>query len=210
MNDVFPMGFRHFEQSLRVVDKLEKNGDGLNLTYEVRDGILCHTIGKEADTLEGRIVKLADRIAYINHDIDDAIRAGVLSESDIPKSITDVLGDSKSKRINTLVVSAIENSSDDLRLAPEIKQPFDELHKFMFKNVYTNVKCKGEEHKAEALIKNLYGYFVENPDSLPELYKKVVESEGRERAACDYVASMSDGYVLKIYNELFIPTAWMY
>ena len=210
LNDVFPTGFRHFEQSLRVVDKLEKNGDGLNLTYEVRDGILCHTIGKEADTLEGRIVKLADRIAYINHDIDDAIRAGVLSESDIPKSITDVLGDSKSKRINTLVVSAIENSSDDLRLAPEIKQPFDELHKFMFKNVYTNVKCKGEEHKAEALIKNLYGYFVENPDSLPELYKKVVESEGRERAACDYVASMSDGYVLKIYNELFIPTAWMY
>ncbi len=210
LNDVFPTGFRHFEQSLRVVDKLEKNGDGLNLTYEVRDGILCHTIGKEADTLEGRIVKLADRIAYINHDIDDAIRAGVLSESDIPKDITDVLGDSKSKRINTLVVSAIENSSDDLRLAPEIKQPFDELHKFMFKNVYTNVKCKGEEHKAEALIKNLYGYFVENPDSLPELYKKVVESEGRERAACDYVASMSDGYVLKIYNELFIPTAWMY
>lgn len=210
LNDVFLTGFRHFEQSLRVVDKLEKNGDGLNLTYEVRDGILCHTIGKEADTLEGRIVKLADRIAYINHDIDDAIRAGVLSESDIPKSITDVLGDSKSKRINTLVVSAIENSSDDLRLAPEIKQPFDELHKFMFKNVYTNVKCKGEEHKAEALIKNLYGYFVENPDSLPEFYKKVVESEGRERAACDYVASMSDGYVLKIYNELFIPTAWMY
>lgn len=210
LNEVFSGGFKHYEQSLRVVDMLEKNGKGLNLTYEVRDGILCHTTGKEADTLEGRIVKLADRIAYINHDIDDAIRAGVLCEEDIPKYITDVLGNNKSKRINTLVLSAIENSTDDIKLSAEIKEPFDELHSFMFKNVYTNVKCKGEEHKAQTLIKNLFEYFSENPQELPALYQKAVELEGSERAACDYVASMSDRYVIKIYNELFIPTSWMY
>ena len=209
LNDVFPGGFRHFEQSLRVVDKLEKNGEGLNLTYEVRDGILCHTVGKEADTLEGRVVKLADRIAFLNHDIDDAIRARVLSESDIPLEVADVLGHSKSKRINTLVLSAVENSADDIKLSPDIQAAFDKLNAFMYKSVYTNEKCKGEEKKAEALIKTLYEYFSTHPDDLPSLYQAVVKSEGAERAACDYVSSMSDGYVLNIYNELFIPSAWM-
>ena len=209
LSDVFPGGFRHYEQSLRVVDKLEKNGEGLNLTYEVRDGILCHTTGKEADTLEGRVVKLADRIAFLNHDIDDAVRAKVLSEEDIPTDITDVLGHSKSKRINTLVLSAVENSADDIMLAPDIKSAFESLHAFMYKSVYTNEKCKGEEKKAEALIKTLYGYYCEHPDAMPQLYRSVVENEGAERAACDYVSSMSDVYVLKIYNELFIPSSWM-
>ena len=209
LDEVFPDGFRHYEQSLRVVDKLEKNGEGLNLTLEVRDGILCHTVGKEADTLEGRVVKLADRIAFLNHDIDDAIRAKVLCEGDIPKSITDVLGNSKSKRINTLVLSAIENSGEDIKLPEEIKAPFDELHAFMYKMVYTNADVKGEEKKAEALIKTLYGYYSTHPNDLPSLYAAVVSSEGAERAACDYVSSMSDGYVLNIYNELFIPKAWM-
>ncbi len=209
LNDVFPGGFQHFEQSLRVVDKLEKNGKGLNLTYEVRDGILCHTSGKEADTLEGRVVKLADRIAFLNHDIDDAIRARVLSENDIPADITAILGHSKSKRINTLVLSAVENSVDDIILSPDIKSAFDKLNAFMYKSVYTNEKCKGEEKKAEALIKTLYGYFAKNPQDIPELYRAVVDTEGAERAACDYVSSMSDGYVLKVYNELFIPSSWM-
>ena len=209
LNDVFPGGFRHYEQSLRVADKLEKNGRGLNLTYEVRDGIVCHTTGKEADTLEGRVVKLADRIAFLNHDIDDAVRARVLLESDIPAEITDVLGHSKSKRINTLVLSAVENSADDIMLAPDIKTAFDALHAFMYKSVYTNEKCKGEEKKAEALIKTLYGYFVKNPEAMPALYRTVVKNEGAQRAACDYVSSMSDVYVLKIYNELFIPSSWM-
>ena len=209
LNEVFPDGFRHFEQSLRVVDKLEKYGEGLNLTYEVRDGILCHTVGKEADTLEGRVVKLADRIAYINHDIDDAIRAGVLSEADLPEHICRVLGDSKSKRINTLVFSAIENSGESIALADTIQQSFDELHSFMYKMVYTNKKCKGEEKKAEALIKPLYAYYTEHTDDMPKLYRRVSETEGAGRAACDYVSSMSDSYVLRVYNELFIPTAWM-
>ncbi len=208
LNEVYPQGFRHYEQSLRVVDLLEKDGKGLNLTYEVRDGILCHTTGKEADTLEGRVVKLSDRIAYINHDIDDACRAGVLHEEDIPKDITDILGHSKSKRINTLVLSAIENSADDICLSPEIREPFDALHRFMYQNVYTNPICKGEEKKAEALIKNLYEYYCSHTDEMPLLYREITEKEGAERAACDYVSSMSDGYVLSIYGKLFIPTSW--
>ena len=208
LNAVYPKGFRHYEQSLRVVDLLEKDGKGLNLTYEVRDGIVCHTTGKEADTLEGRIVKLSDRIAYINHDIDDAYRAGVLREEDIPNEITDILGHSKSKRINTLVLSAIENSGDDILLAPEIREPFDALHRFMYQNVYTNPVCKGEEKKAEALIKNLYEYYCSHTDDMPSLYRAITEKEGAERAACDYVSSMSDGYVLSIYSKLFIPTSW--
>lgn len=208
LNEVYPKGFRHYEQSLRVVDLLEKDGKGLNLTYEVRDGIVCHTTGKEADTLEGRVVKLSDRIAYINHDIDDACRAGVLREEDIPNEITDILGHTKSKRINTLVLSAIENSGDDILLAPEIREPFDALHKFMYQNVYTNPVCKGEEKKAEALIKNLYEYYCSHTDGMPPLYRAITEKEGAERASCDYVSSMSDGYVLSIYSKLFIPTSW--
>ncbi len=209
LNEVFPQGFKHYEQSLRVVDKLEKGGDGLNLTYEVRDGIVCHTVGKEADSLEGRIVKLADKIAYINHDIDDACRAGVLCENDIPKEILNALGVTKSKRINTLVISAIQNSADDICLAKEIQEPFEELQKFMYKNVYTNSVCKGEENKAEALIKTLYFYYRDNFEKLPEFYRKIAEKEGNERASCDYVSSMSDIYVLNVYNKLFIPSAWI-
>lgn len=209
LNEVFPQGFKHFEQSLRVVDKLEKNGKGLNLTYEVRDGIVCHTVGKEADTLEGRIVKLADKIAYINHDIDDAERAGVLCEEDIPKEILNALGDTKSKRINTLVISAVENSENDICLADEIKEPFSELQKFMFKNVYTNSVCKAEEGKAEALIKTLYFHYRDHTEELPEFYKKIAVQEGNERAACDYVSSMSDGYVLNVYAKIYIPSSWI-
>ncbi|MBE6827222.1 MAG: deoxyguanosinetriphosphate triphosphohydrolase [Ruminococcaceae bacterium] len=209
LDEVMTGGFRHYEQSLRVADKLEKNGRGLNLTYEVRDGIPCHTEGKEAETREGRVVKLADRIAFLNHDIDDAIRAGVLSESDIPKSISDVLGERKAKRINTLVLSAINSGAENIALEASVQEPFDELHAFMYKNVYTNAACKGEEKKAEALIKTLFEYYSVHPDKLPELYQTVVNSEGAERAACDYVSSMSDGYVLKVYNELFIPNSWV-
>lgn len=209
LNEICSFGFKHYEQSLRVVDKLEKHGAGLNLTYEVRDGIACHTTGKEADTLEGRIVRLSDRIAYINHDIDDAVIAGVMSEKDIPIEIRKVLGVNKSQRINTLVTSAIENSGSDICLAKEIQEPFDELHCFMFTQVYLNPVCKGEEKKAEALIKRLFEYFVENPLDMPIDYETIYMSEGAERAACDYVAGMSDGFVLNVYNDFFIPKAWI-
>ena len=188
LNSVFPGGFRHYDQSLRVVEKLEKNGKGLNLTYEVRDGIACHTRGKEADTLEGRIVKLADKIAYINHDIDDAVRAGVMCEEDIPLEIRKALGFKKSARINTMVLNVVENSVDDIVFSPDIQEPFLELHSFMFDKVYTNPVCKGEETKAIEIIIRLYDYFLKNPDRIPQAYHYIIDDEGVERAVCDYVA----------------------
>ena len=170
---------------------------------------VCHTTGKEADTLEGRIVKLSDKIAYINHDIDDAIVAGVLSEDSIPNDIREALGKSKSDRINTLVMSVINNSGDDIVLGENETEPFSELCDFMFRNVYTNPVCKGEEKKAEALIKTLFDYFAHHPLSMPTEYESIYLSEGAERAACDYVAGMSDSYVLHVYNNLFIPKSWI-
>ncbi len=209
LNSVFPGGFRHYEQSLRVVDRLEKNGNGLNLTYEVRDGIVCHTRGKEADTLEGRIVKLADKIAYINHDIDDAVRAGVMCEEDIPLEIRKELGFKKSARINTMVIDVVENSIDDIVFSPRIQQPFDELHVFMFDKVYTNPVCKGEETKAIDLILRLYDYFSNNPERIPKAYHYIIEDEGVARAVCDYIAGMSDRYLLAVYKNIFIPDSWV-
>ncbi len=204
----YEKGFTHFEQSLRVVDKLEHNGEGLNLTYEVRDGILCHTRGKEADTLEGRIVKLSDKIAYINHDIDDACRGGVLSEDDIPLDIRLVLGFSKTQRINTLIKSTIENTKDEVKMADDVFDAYHRLHSFMFKYVYTNPVCKSEEGKAESMIKELFRYFSHNPGSLPDFYYDIANREGAERAACDYISGMSDSYSLKVFNNLFVPKTW--
>ncbi len=209
LNSVMPGGFRHYDQSLRVVEKLEKDGRGLNLTCEVRDGIVCHTRGKEADTLEGRIVKLADKIAYINHDIDDAVRAGVMSEADIPYEIRNVLGFTKSARINTMVLDVVENSVDDIVFSDRIQKPFDMLHEFMFEMVYTNPVCKGEETKAMDIIVRLYDYFLSNPDKIPNAYRYIIESEGVHRAACDYIAGMSDRYLLAIYKNIFIPSSWV-
>lgn len=209
LDEVYDGGFRHYEHSLRVVDKLEKGGRGLNLTFEVRDGIVRHTTGEQAVTLEGRIVRLADKIAYLNHDIDDAVRAGVMAESDIPLDVRTTLGESKSKRIDTLVRSVIDNSTDTIAMALDVEQALSELNRFMFKNVYTNPVCKGEEKKAEALIKSLYTYFSENPNLMPSSCWQTVIEEGAARAACDYVASMSDSYVLSVYQRLFIPTAWL-
>ena len=208
LNSVFPGGFHHYEQSLRVVEKLEKGGAGLNLTYEVRDGIVCHTRGKEADTLEGRIVKLADKTAYINHDIDDAIRGGIMTEEDIPLTIRLALGTNKSERINTLVTNCVENSKDDITFSEDIQIPFDELHKLMFSLVYTNPKCKSEETKAIDIIIRLYEYFVKNAGKIPEAFNYIIENEGVERAVCDYIAGMSDRYLLSVYQNTFIPSAW--
>ncbi len=210
LNQVYEKGFTHFEQSLRVVDKLEHSGEGLNLTYEVRDGILCHTRGKEADTLEGRIVKLSDKIAYINHDIDDACRGGVMCEDDIPLDIRLVLGFSKTQRINTLIKSTIENTKDEVKMSDDVFDAYDRLHSFMFKYVYTNPKCKSEEGKAENMIKELFRYYSRNPNSMPEFYYEIAKKEGPERAACDYISGMSDSYSLKVFNELFVPKTWVY
>ena len=208
LNDVFKPGFTHFEQSLRVVDRLERGGEGLNLTYEVRDGILCHTRGKEADTLEGRVVKIADKIAYINHDIDDAIRGGVILEVDLPFSTHLVLGFTKAQRINTLVMSVIENTESEIKMSDSVFEAFSELHDFMFQSVYTNPVCKGEEKRAVSMIKQLYFYFAEHPETMPEFYFDLAKKEGAERAACDYISGMSDNYSVKTFTDLFVPKSW--
>lgn len=209
LNSVCDGGFRHYEQSLRVADVIEKEGRGLNLTQEVRDGIVRHTSGTEAFTLEGRIVRLADRIAYINHDIDDAVHARVLKETDIPQDIRETLGQNKSQRINKLVLSAVNNSKNDIILGEDCADAFATLHSFMFERVYTNPVCKGEETRAIEMIKWLYEYFLMNPDEMPSEYKTIREKEGVERAACDYIAGMTDRYAVHTFEELFVPRSWV-
>jgi dGTPase len=208
LQQVVPWGFHHFAQSLRVVDKLEQDGRGLNLTFEVRNGIERHTGGEDAATLEGQIVRLADRIAYINHDIDDARHGQILAESDLPAEIRRVLGESKSARINTLVRSAVEASGERIRLTPEAGAAFDQLHSFMFERVYTNPVCKSEEGKAIDLVIWLYQYYASRPVQLPAQYGRIAAEEGAERAACDYIAGMTDRYAVRVFEELFVPHAW--
>lgn len=210
LNNIVSGGFRHYEQSLRVVDILEKDGRGLNLTYETRNGILCHTTGKQADTAEGRIVRIADRIAYINHDIDDAIRAGVISKRALSKEVTETLGETTSERINTLVLSLIENSDgENLKMKEDIQQVFDSLHKFMFATVYCNDYAKHEERKVPDFISFLYEYFVKHPELMPDDNKRTAETEGVERAVCDYLAGMTDRYAIEQFKKLFVPHSWI-
>ncbi len=201
-------GFRHYEQSLRVVELLEKNGRGLNLTWEVRDGILNHTTGEQAATLEGRIVRLADKVAYINHDIDDAIRADVFAETDIPASVTEVLGATRNERFNTMIGSIIDNSQDDITMSAEVWEAFDRLHSFMFERLYYNPIAKNEEKKVDAFISRLLAHFIASPDTLPPEFRAVCEKEGAPRAACDYIAGMTDTFAVQMYNDLFIPQGW--
>ena len=208
LNALLPKGFRHYEQSVRVVDRLEKDGRGLNLTWEVKNGILCHTTGLEADTAEGRIVRWADKIAYINHDIDDAIRAGVLQEGDIPKNITQTLGDSKTKRITALISSVVANSREgDIAMDERTLRAFEELNDFMYQAVYLNEYAKKEERKVPHIIQSLYLHF-KDPKYLPDYMQQIAEEEGPEVAACDYVAGMTDHFAVACYKELFIPKAW--
>lgn len=208
LNSLMPNGFRHYEQSLRVVDRLEKEGRGLNLTYEVRNGIVCHTSGAEADTAEGRIIRWADKIAYMNHDIDDAIRAGVLREEDIPKSITDVIGNTKTKRITAMIRSLVDNSRDgDIKMDEDTLSAYKALSEFMFQAVYLNEYAKKEEKKVPRIMESLFSHF-KNPDYLPDYMKLIAECEGTEVAACDYVAGMTDHYAVACYEDLFIPKAW--
>lgn len=202
-------GFKHYEQSVRVVERLEKNGQGLNLTDEVKNGILCHTKGDDAYTLEGQIIRIADKIAYINHDIDDAIRAGVLNEEDIPLDLRMSLGMGKSERINNMVLNVIENSKDKILMSDDYWELFNELHKFMFVAVYKNPICKSEEVKAVAMLEKLYDYYSKNPDKMPAEYVSIADEEGIERAVCDYIAGMSDNYSVKIFNQLFVPMFWI-
>ncbi len=199
--------FTHSKQSLRVADKLEK----LNLTYEVRDGILMHSGKDIACTLEGRVIKFADRIAYINHDIDDALRAGILSQEMLPKNATDVLGKTHGERINSMVNSIVRASEnkDDIIMEPEFLASTEELRSFLFDKVYFNSEAKSEEYKAEAVVETLYTYFVKNPEKLPAEFTQTVNEEGKERAACDYISGMTDRYAIRTYSEIYVPKLWM-
>ncbi len=211
LNELLDGGFRHYEHSVRVVEKLEHDGKGLNLTAEVRDGILCHTKGATAMTLEGRIVRFADQIAYINHDLDDAMRAGVMSESDIPADVRTLLGETRSQRLDCLIGNVIKASDGtDIRMAPAVYEAFSALHKTMFDKLYYNPVVKGEETKAVALLQTLFEYFVKNPGEMPPEFAAIATAEGAPRAAADYVASMTDNYVLGVYDSLFVPRSWTF
>jgi dGTPase len=203
-------GFRHAEQSLRVVEKIEKDGKGLNLTYEVRDGIRNHTSGGMPETLEGIIVRVADRAAYINHDVDDAIRAGIMSDSDIPEEITCALGQGYSARIDTIIKDIISSSqgADSIRMSPGISFVFDSFHSFMFKSVYTNMRAKSEEKKVYGVLSALFEFYEKNPDRLPDDFKRISETEGLRRAVTDYVSGMTDKYAMYQFSEIYIPEAW--
>ena len=211
LTEVMGTPFRHNEQSLRVVDILEKDGAGLNLTYEVRMGILGHSRSSRLpETLEGQIVRISDQIAYINHDIDDAMRAGILTDGDIPREIADVLGESHRDRINTLVTNMIFHtlSSGELGMDPEISQAMEALRAFMFEHVYKNPVAKGEESKARRILQELFEYYLRHPNALPEDFQPQITFEGMARTVCDYIAGMTDKYAMYKYSELFIPTAW--
>ncbi len=202
--------FRHNEQSLRVVDYLERDGRGLNLTQEVRLGILGHTGDYWPQTLEGQIVRRSDQIAYVNHDIDDAIRAGILTNEDIPKAISAVLGSTHSQRINTLVTDAIRTSREAgaVRLSPVVDQALKDLRAFMFERVYRNPVAKGEESKAKAMLQRMFEYYMTHPEALPVDFLPQLSFDGMERTVCDYIAGMTDNYAVDKYTEIFIPTGW--
>jgi dGTPase len=203
-------GFKHNQQSLRVVEKLERDGQGLNLTYEVRNGILCHTGDTKPETNEGMIIRIADRIAYINHDVDDAIRAGILRETDIPEEITCAFGPSHSERINTLILDVINESKrcDEIRMSPQSEFLFGTFRDFMYCNVYMNMKAKSEEKKVLGIISEVFTYYTKEPDMLPEDYRYIAAKYGLCRAVCDFVSGMTDKYVMYQFSELVIPEAW--
>lgn len=210
LNEVYH--FEHNVQSLRIVERLEQQGQGLNLTWEVRDGILNHKTAGSPATLEGRVVRLSDKIAYINHDIDDAIRGGILSESEIPKDIRSVLGDSGKKRLDTMVHNVITNSMEkpEIQMSEEVSQAMADLRKFMFQNVYLNPEAKKEEKKAVHLVQQLYQYYTGHPEQMPETCQQSIQtgSAEKEQVVCDFIAGMTDHYAVMKYEEIFVPQAW--
>lgn len=201
-------GFRHYDQSVRIVEKLENDGRGLNLTTAVREGIARHTVDPLSATLEGRIVRLADRVAYVNHDMDDAIRAGVLKESDVPKEVRACLGETRAERIDTLITAIVKNSGEQIGMDANTKKHFDLLHEFLHRDLYRDSAAKVEEKKVDTLITQMFGYFLEHTEKLPDEYVSTLENEGKMIAICDYIASMTDNYALEVYNDVFIPKSW--
>lgn len=211
LNRICPMGFSHYEHSVRIVERLEKKGAGLNLTWEVRDGIRNHRTAGNPSTLEGKIVRLSDKIAYINHDIDDSIRAGLLKEEDLPHEYTSVLGRSVRERLNTLIQDIIKNSMNTphIIMSPDVEKGMKGLRMFMFEQVYRNEVSKSEDGKAKDLLVSLYQYYLEHLEELPEEFGLMMDKgESKEQTVCDYIAGMTDGYAISVFEELFVPKAW--
>ena len=212
LDEVCSLGFLHHEQSIRVVGKLECKGKGLNLTWEVRDGILNHPTAGKPSTLEGKIVRLSDKIAYINHDIDDAIRAKILKENDLPKEYICVLGKTSRERINNMIHDIVKNSIgiNDIIMSCDMEIAMKNLRKYMFENVYIGSKAKEHELKAQNMLKQLFKYFIENEELLPEEYQDMIkmDQEPLERVVCDYIAGMTDRYAIRKFYNLFIPASW--
>ena len=211
LNEVCPFGFRHYEQSIRVVEKLERDGNGLNLTKEVRDGILNHRWNLRPSTLEGQIVRFCDKIAYINHDIDDAERAGIMTEEDIPDRFRKSLGGSTKERLDTLINDIIYQSidSDEIHMSPDSKKEMEDLRHFMYENLYTDSIAKIEEKKVPVLLKILYQYYEQHIDEMPDEYVQLISNgEAEPRVVCDYISGMTDPYAVQKFEELFIPKSW--
>ena len=209
LNEIYPGGFKHYEQSLRVCDILERDGRGLNLCYETRMGILNHTHGAPGDTCEATVVRVCDHIAYINHDLDDSVRAGIILPESIPETIRKGCGERNSERINTLITDLIMNSGEGvIRFSPGMQETYDFFHSYMYSDIYTNPVAKAEESKVKGILFSLYEYYSARPESLPADFAAVIETDGPGRAACDYISGMTDGYAMEKYGELFIPFSW--
>lgn len=212
LDKLSPAGFRHNVQSVRVVEVLEKDGAGLNLTREVRDGILNHPKSGKPSTLEGKCVSFADRIAYINHDLDDAIRAGILTENDVPADIKKILGTSSRERINTAISSIYRASygKNKVKMESDTESASEALRSFMFERVYFSDSARGEEEKAERMLTETYAFFIKNPDRLPENYLKLLNNYSAEQVVCDYLSSMTDRYAVYTFNKIFVPKGWTF
>lgn len=212
LNRICPNGFEHHLQSIRVVEFLENHGKGLNLAKEVRNGIKNHQTEGNPSTLEGKIVRVCDKIAYINHDIDDAIRGQIITEEEIPREYTDVLGHSLGKRLDTLIHNIVTNSEDqnDIIMSPDIEVAMHRLREFMFTSVYTNKKAKGQEEQAERLLEQLFLYYEKHLELLPDeyLFRMEQKNESACLMVCDYIAGMTDRYAVTKFKELMIPSAW--
>ncbi len=212
LDEICPYGFHHNEQSVRTVDILEKNGEGLNLTWEVRDGIENHQTKNMPSTLEGKVVRFSDKIAYTYHDMDDAIRAGILKQSDVPREIGEIVGYTPRERLNNFIHDIVTQSkgTNDVRMSEEVERAMKALRSFMFDKVYSNPVAKGEEEKAVSLIKTLYEYYMNHTDELPKFFVELgLRGEPRELVVCDYISSMTDRFAISLYNELYVPKFWM-
>ena len=209
LNSIFSEGFRHYEQSLRVVDRIEKDGRGLNLCYETRIGILAHTTGHPDESREAQVVRLCDHVAYLNHDLDDALRAGIVTEEDVPGLVHEKLGERSSRRIDAFIRDIVtESACGRVGISPGLRDVWETFHSFMNERVYRNPVAKGEEAKVENILRGIWDHYRSHPDSLPEDFRAIAERDGLERAVTDYVSGMTDDYAIEKYGEIYIPLAW--